>query len=175
MRGFTLIEVIITLAIMAIILPATTLFLLQLLQSQGSVQGEVEMEQTSSLLFSELKSEILEASSVTITASTLNSDVGELVFVDNSGATVTIDLVTIGPVRRLRFQRGADPAVYVTPADIDVIVWRIEAVRRDSDERLTGLQFDFDLALLNPDATPYRSVAFQGETTIALSPQTIEL
>ncbi len=95
--------------------------------------------------------------------------------IDNSGATVAIDLVTIGPVRRLRFQRGADPIVYLTPADIDVVVWRIEAVRRDSDEKLTGLQLDFDLALLNPDATPYRGVSFQGETTIALSPQTIEL
>lgn len=174
-KGFTLIEVIISLGIMVIVLPATTLFLLQLIEEQTEAKGELQMEQTASLLLSELRTEIAEAASINISSSTLGSDNGVLVFVDRAGETVTIDRPTVGAVRRLRLQRGVGAAVYLTSSTMDVETWRIDAARTDDDETLTGLQFSVDFALLNPQETIYRDLTFAGDTTIALSPQTTEL
>src|SRR3989338_3330678 len=173
-KGFTLIELIVALGIMVIVLPTTTLFLLQILQEQTEAQAELQMEQAASLLLSELRTELTEATSINITGSTLGSDSVVLIFVDRYNETVTIDSVADGAVTRLRLQRGTDPAVFLTSDDIDVAAWRIDAARSD-DASLTGLHFHLDLVLINPEATPYRDVTFTGETTIALNPQTQEL
>ncbi len=174
-RGFTLIEVIVSLGIMVIVLPATTIFLLQLLEEQGTAQAELQMEQAASLILSELRTELTSASAVTISASTTGDDNGVLVFVDADGETVTIDRPTVGELRRLRFTRGVDPAVYLTSNDVDVAVWRVEAVREASANALTGIQLAVDFRLLNPAVTVYRQVDFVGQTTVALAPQTDEL
>lgn len=174
-KGFTLIEVIVSLGIMVIVLPATTLFLLQLLEEQGEAQVELQMEQTGSLMLSQLRTELTEALSINTTSSTLGTDNSVLIFVDRTNEVVTIDRPTVGTLRRLRMQRGVDPAVYLTSSDIDVTVWRIDAARRDTDELLTGLQFSLDLSMPNPQTTAYRGITFIGQTTIALSPQTDEL
>lgn len=174
-RGFTLIEVIVSLGIMAIVLPATTIFLLQILEEQGTAQAELQMEQAASLILSELRTELTEASAVTISASTMGDDNGVLVFVDAGGETVTIDRPTVGTLRRLRFTRGAEPAVYLTSSDVDVAVWRIEAARETPTDALTGIQLAVDFRLLNAAANVYRQVDFVGQTTIALAPQTNEL
>lgn len=170
-----MIEVIVSLGIMVIVLPATTLFLLQLLEEQSEAQVELQMEQTGSLILSQLRTEITEASSIKITSSTLGSDSGVLVFVDRNNEVVTIDRPTVGAGRRLRMQRGVDPAIFLTSSDIDVTAWRIDAARTDTDQLLTGLQFHLNLAVLNPQTTAYRGITFIGQTTIALSPQTQEL
>ncbi|MEK7665272.1 MAG: prepilin-type N-terminal cleavage/methylation domain-containing protein [Patescibacteria group bacterium] len=174
-KGFTLIEVILTLGIIVIVLPATTLFLLQLLQEQTSAQAELQMEQTASLILSGLRTEMVEATSVNITNSMLGNDNGVLIFVDGDGKTVIIDRPTVGTVRRLRLQRGADPAVYISSSEIDIVAWRIDATRTDNDQTLTGLRFQLVQAMLNPDVSVYRELTFIGETTIALNPQTNEL
>ncbi len=179
-RGITLIETIIYIGLFTIILPGFVIFLLQLWQTHHLLDERARMEQTSAAVFLELQNSITEADAINVSTSTLANDNGVIKFLDSTGQLVTIDRPTVVTVfsgvnqnvRRLRMQKGSNPAEYLTDPEIDVTQWRIETVR--SSSTLTGLRISFDLAMLNPSADAYRKASFAGDTTLSLSGHTTE-
>ena len=139
------------------------------------------MEQTASLAHYDLARAMTIAQSVSISTSTLDNDAGVLRWRDDTGTLVVIDRPTVvvsfpsgtQNVRRLRYQRGTDAAVYLTDADIDVTAWRVSAVRSTSNT-LTGLRLSLDLAMIAPGDGPFRAAAFAFDTTVTIQSQTIE-
>lgn len=179
-KGITLIETVVYIGLFMVVLPAYVLFLLQVWQTNTSLDERSRMEQTGALVFLELQNGITEAQAINVSTSTLSNDAGVLRFVDSTGQIVTIDRPTVSVtfsgvptnVNRLRMQKGSSPAVYLTDPEINVTEWRIEAVRDGSD--LSGLRFNLDFAMLNPGTGAYRQSAFTGDTTLSLSAPTVE-
>lgn len=178
-RGITLIETVIYIGLFMIILPTFVLFLLQIWQTHISLDARSRMEESAALIFLELQNSIAQAGHITTSTSTLANDNGVIKFTDNTGQLVTIDrpAVTINltgvdqTVHRLRMQKGAAAAVYLTDPEIDVTKWRIDTVKISST--LVGLRFSLSMGMLNPGAA-YRKAAFVETTTLALSANTTE-
>jgi hypothetical protein len=179
-RGITLIETVLYVGLFMIILPGFVIFLLQLWQTHHLLDERARMEQTASATFLELQNSLTESDAINVSTSTFSNDNGILKFLDSAGQLITIDRPTVATVfsgttqnvRRLRMQKGAGTAVYLTDPEIDVTQWRIDPVR--SGSTLTGLRISFDLAMLNPSANAYRKAAFAADTTFSLSGNTIE-
>lgn len=181
-RGLTLIETVIYIGVISFILPAFIVLVLRVWQQQIGFDARLRLEQTSSLIFLELASAITEADAIRVSSSALGTDASSLVFEDQNGTVVTIDLVSTSisfsgtnqTVRRLRLTRGTETPVWLTEPEHDVTQWRVEAVR-DSGNALTGLRFSFDAELINSTGQVFRRASFAGDTTVALSPNTAEL
>lgn len=177
----TLLEVTLYIGLLAIVLPASVIFLLRVREAQENYDARLRMEQTAAIVRSELNTQIAAADSISVSTSTLNAAQSVLRFTDDSGTTIIIDAPTTTyafpggnqSVKRLRMQIGANPAFYLTDPEIDVTEWRVQVVR-NSDNDLTGLRISLDMAMLNAGTDAYRQAEFEGDTTIALSPHTIE-
>ncbi len=181
-RGVTLLETMLYIGIVGIVLPAFSMFVLNIWQQQIGFDARMRLEQTTSLFFLEMTHEITEADSILVSTSTLANDTGVFKFTDENGIAITVDLVTTTiafsgvntTVHRLRIQHtGSDP-VWVTDPEQNVTQWRIEAVRNASSV-LTGLRLSLDAELINKAGKVYRNATFAGDTTISLSPHTTEL
>lgn len=180
-KGFSLIETVLYIGILSIILPALTLFLLNLSLQFRVMDPRVRMEQKASIIHEQIQNELVSAYAINTTASTLGIDDSILVLVDKDGQTVTIDtaddLVSFPGndvvVRRLRYQRGATPAIWLTDADFEIDEWIVYEVR-DSFGTLTGLRFLLGMRLLNNDDV-YRNTEFGSGSTIELQPHTGEI
>jgi hypothetical protein len=179
-KGISLLETVLYIGILMIALPTFILFVMQLWQNYTLLDARSRMEQTAATIFQELEHTITEADSINISGSTLGSDNSLLKFRDGTGQLITIDrpavavtlAETVHSVRRLRMQKGSEAAFFMTDPEIDVTVWRVDAVR--SGSTLTGLKIVYDTAMLNPGAGPYRNSSFGADTTFALSAHTIE-
>ncbi|MFA5946901.1 MAG: hypothetical protein WC813_02650 [Patescibacteria group bacterium] len=179
-KGTTLLETVLYIGIVMIVLPTFVMFLINLWQTYTLLDARSRIEQTASVVFLELQNSLTEADAISISTSTLANDSGVLKFLDATGQLVTIDRPTVAVtlvgapqnVRRLRMQKGTNPATYLTDPEIDVTQWRIEAIRTDAT--LSGLRISYDMAMLNPGIGAYRHSAFSADTTFALSGHTIE-
>ncbi len=181
LHGITLLETVLYIGLMMIILPSMVTFVLQLHGEELLFDARTRMEQTAGMVFSELQIALTASDAVTTSTSTLGANPSTLRFQDASGTTVVIDCPTVAVsfpggtqnVRRLRMQTGAGPAVWLTDGEIDVTTWQVSTVR-DSSGILTGLRISLDTAMVAPTTDALRSATFSGDTTIALSPHTIE-
>lgn len=168
-------------AILAIVLPAFTIFISHIWQQESGRNAQVRLEQTASLLFLELSHSLTEADAILTNTSTLGTDASIFSFKDANGTTVTIDLVptTVAyasgdqTVNRLRLTRGSEAAVWLTEPEHNVATWRVDAVRNDAAV-LTGVNIGFSIQSLNNTNNPYREAAFTATTTFALSPHALE-
>ncbi len=180
-RGFTLIETIIYIGLLAIILPMLSLSLLRLNEQFNLIDPRTRMEQKASLVLSELTNELTNAESIDITNSTFGTDTSVLVFKDDNSQTIILDTEEFTEdfseveqtVRRLRIQRGVDPAVLLSDKDMTVDKWNIQAVRNSSGT-LTGLRINLEFDMLDETGV-YQSASFDATTTIALQSRTTEL
>jgi hypothetical protein len=179
-RGVSFLETVLYIALLAIILPAMVVFLLQIEIEHVTFDARTRMEQTAALSFSELQTTLTAAKAITTSTSTLGVNPSVLRFQDASGTTITIDCPSVSvtlpggtqSVRRLRIQTGNSPAVYLTDSDIDVSNWQVTAVN-NSKGLLTGLRFNVSLIMLGVTQGVYRGANFTSDTTISLSPHTI--
>ncbi len=179
-KGTTLLETILYVGIVMIVLPTFVMFLVNLWQTYTLLDARSRMEQTASVMFLELQNSLTEADAINVSTSTLSNDNGVLKFLDATGQLVTIDRPTVAVtftgapqnVRRLRMQKGANPATYLTDPEIDVTQWRIDVIRTGST--LSGLRISYDMAMLNPGVGAYRHSSFSADTTFALSGHTTE-
>ncbi|MFH1404902.1 MAG: prepilin-type N-terminal cleavage/methylation domain-containing protein [Patescibacteria group bacterium] len=170
-RGITMIEILIYIAILALLLPVIVATMFFVNERQGIYAARAQIEQSAGLLEAQLRHEIVEAKQINSSASYFANDLGSLIFIDADDNTVTID--TSGSPARLRFTRGSDPSFWFTDNNIRVTKWRIERIINTSDE-LTGLKFEFALEPKNSKRV-FDSAKFEGDLTISLSPHTIEL
>lgn len=181
-KGVTLLETVIYIGIIGIVMPSFTMFVLQMWNEQVGFDARMRLEQTTSLVFLEATQEITEADSIRVSTSTLSTDTSVFRFKDENGTDVVLDTTSTTvsfsgvnqTVRRLRMQRGAAAAVWLTDPEQNVTQWRVDAVRNGTNV-LTGIRISFDLELLNKTGKVYRNATFAGDTTIALSPHTTEL
>lgn len=180
-RGITLLETVLYIGMFMVALPTMVGFVLQLSRHDLQFDARVRMEQTASLVLSEIQNTVTSADAVRTSLSTLGTNPSLLTLTNSTGQTVVIDCPTTTAetsggetvdIRRLRLQIGVEPAVWLTDSDIDVTTWRISPVR-DSANALTGLRLEFDTAMLAANDSS-RSTAFTGDTTISLSPHTVE-
>lgn len=180
-KGITLIETVLYVGLLAITLPFMVQFLLRTQSEHQLFDARMRMEQSAALLLDQLTYDLTKADNISVSTSTLNSATSTFKFHDDSGTLITIDCPTVNTtfesgsqnVRRLRYQSGANAAIYLTDNNLDVTQWRIVAVR-DSSNILTGIRVSFDVAMLAPDGSPYRNAAFAANTTISLQPHTVE-
>lgn len=180
-KGFSLVETVVYIGLLAIILPFIFGFFISLTEQSNSIDPRVRMQQKASVLFSLMNYEITSSESIDITNSTLETDTSTFIFVDDNGDTVTIDSPqevidftgNSQTVQRIRLQRGVSSAVYLTDEDINVTKWNIQPVR-DSGGILSGMNIEMTFRMLEPTGV-YRGTSFDSETTISLQPQTAEL
>lgn len=180
-RGITLLETVLYIGLMMIVLPMMVTFILRLHERQTLFDARTRMEQTAAVVLHELQTTLTAADAVTVSTSTLSVNPSVLHLTDGNGALVVIDAPTVSTefvggtqnVLRLRMQTGTNPAVWLTDSDIDVAQWHVTTLR-DSASVLTGLRINFDMAMIAPAGDVNRSAAFAGDTSIALSPHTIE-
>ncbi len=180
MRGLTLIETVIYLAIVAIIIPVFTVLALQSMEGISGAVAKGHVEDAGLATLGVLQHELTEASSVVVSASTLGSAFSTLVFKDASGTTVTVDAPqntvtrsnTQISIRRLCLQKGTE-TVWLTDRDVEVVAWQVDAVR-NSAAALTGIRISWTMRPVNPASDAYRQGAFSSTTTFDLFPQTVE-
>lgn len=181
-KGVTLLETTLYIGIIGVMLPAFTVFVLHMWEAQTGFDARMRIEQTASLIFLEATHSITEADAIRVSTSTFGTDTGVFRFTDKNSTEVIIDVASTTvsfagvnqTVRRLRMQRGASAAVWLTDPEEDVTQWRIDPVRNATNV-LTGIRISFDAELLNKTGKVYRNATFAGDTTIALSPHTTEL
>lgn len=180
-RGITLLETVLYIGMLMVALPTMVSFVLQISQQELLFDARTRMEQTAGLVLSELQNTVVAADAVRTSTSTLGVNPSTLRLTDGNGNAVVVDCPTVAVtmpggnthnVRRLRMQTGVSPAVWLTDGEIDVTKWQVSTVR-DSANTLTGLRIEFDTAMIAPSATQ-RNATFTGDTTISLSPHTIE-
>ncbi|GEM_PF-1590244 len=179
--GLTLIEMLIYIGLIVIILPALGVIMVQLTQrvSLTDVRGRVTA--LSHVLFSQYATDFTQARAIAVSQSTLGVNGSVLKFTDSTGTLVTIDRVSTSvsftggaqTVRRLRMQRGAAAAFWLTDRDLDTRSFIVSVVR-DTTGKLTGLRVHQDIALLGAANGPYQNATFVADTTFALEPQTTE-
>ncbi len=181
-KGITLIETLVYIALLVVILPPLVMSLIQVTREVNLLDIRNRINTTSSLVLSQLSTDLTQASQIKVSLSTLGSSPSTLVFLDAAGQTITIDRPTVTvslpggdqTIRRLRMARGASPAFYLTDPDLDVVSWKVDAVR-NSTTVLTGLRFHIDVSTLNQSvADPYQNARFVSDTSIDLQPQTTE-
>lgn len=181
LRGFSLIETILYIGLLAVLMPTFVIVTLGYIQKSDMVNPRIRMEEKAATLFSELHSQLTQAQSIVVTASSLGSDDSSFVFVDANGTTVTMSRVTgtitfVGgdqDVERLAWTT-ASGSEWITDADMSVDAWNVSVVR-DADGTLTGVNFLITVSVLNPDGSPFRDISLSSDTTVQLQPYIVEL
>lgn len=181
LRGFSLIETVLYIGLLAVLMPTFVIVTLGYIQKSDIVNPRIRMEENAATLFSELHSQLTQAQSIVVTVSSLGSDDSSFVFVDVNGATVTMSRVTdtvtfVGgdqDVERLAWIT-ASGSEWITDADMSVDAWNVSVVR-DEDGILTGVNFLITVSVLNPDGSPFRDISFSSDTTVQLQPYIVEL
>ena len=180
-RGFSLIETVLYIGLLAILVPSFILITLGYLEKSETVDPRIRMEEKAAMILSEFQQELTQATSVDVTNSSFGSDSSSFVFIDSDGVSVTVervnDTVTFvgGDQQVSRLQRQTLVSTdWITDRDMEVEVWNVDVVRNDEGV-LTGVNVGISLRMLNPDGSPYRSFDFTTDTTISLQPFTTEL
>ena len=180
-KGFSLVETIIYIGILAVVLPAMVLLLIGMTEQTQLIDTRARIEQRAATLQTEIARSLVSATAVDVTQSVFGSPEGKLVYINDAGETITISnkstdvFFSNGPktIQRISYIRGANEEVWLTDPDMNVTSLQFDAVR-DSSMTLTGINLDFSIELSNPDSV-YRSANFSASSTTALQGQTIEL
>ncbi|TAL50701.1 hypothetical protein EPN81_02110 [Patescibacteria group bacterium] len=180
-KGFSLIETVLYIGLLAILVPSFTFVTLGYLEKSESIGLRIRMEERVAIILSEFQQELGQAQAIDITNSSLGSNDSSMVLIDSSGTPVTFglaqDTVTFVGGDQLinRLQRHTDLTDdWMTDADMSVEIWRVDAVRNDEGV-LTGLNLLITVRMLNPDGSPYRESELTTDTTFSLQSPTTEL
>jgi len=181
-KGLTLIETILAVAILVIVLPVLILSLIRLNKESAYFNVRQRIDNSLSLILSDLSTELTSAQSVKVSTSTWGINPSIFSFVDKNGAMVTIDCPTATIplsggdqiIHRLRLQRGAGETVWLTDFDIDVTNWTAQVVR-DSSSDLTGIRLQITLAMANKNNLAFQNADSIIDFTIAVPSSVQEL
>lgn len=180
-KGFSLVETVLYIGLLAVLLPSFVTVTLGFVQKSDAVDPVIRMESKAALIISELQHELTRAQSIDVTGSVLGTDDSSFVFVDEDGESVTLQRVAdtvsfVGgdqQVERLVWQT-ISASQWMSDADMEVETWNVAAVR-DGDGVLTGVNVLLTLRVLNTDGSPFRELAFTTQTTIYVRPYTTEI
>lgn len=152
-KGFTLLELIIYIAILSIIMVVVISFTWRIMKNTQSVENASEVVQTMRLVFNKFNQTIRQADEIVIESSTLNSNPGVLVVTDGvSGDQIIFDtyLKTIQKggndleIRTLRVTSGSNPAIDLTSEKVKVTNLVFRNLVREKEPANINLQLTLE-------------------------------
>lgn len=163
-KGLTLIETVLAVMVLVIVLPVLVMSLIRLSKESAYFSLRQRLDNSLSLVLSDLTTELASAEAVGISLATLGVNPSAFSFVDRNGLTVIIDCptdtITLPGgdkiIHRLRLRRGENETVWLTDSDIDISNWIVQAVR-DSGGILTGLRIQVAFSMKNKNSLPYQN------------------
>lgn len=167
--------------ILAIILPGLIILLISVAQRVARADARIRISQTITSLQTQLNHNLIEATSINSSASSFGINPSTLRFTNQNGELITLNRQTTTvifgstqqTVNRLQWQRGVAAPVWITDPNLNVFLFRIDAVR-DGTNILRGLRLNIGIELINASITPERAATWSSSTTISLSPSTTE-
>lgn len=173
--GFTLLETVIYIAIVAIILPALALFIINVVGRQEQLAERIQISQTTALVVDELRYEVQEAQYVSITGSTFGVNPSSLRFTDRNGVVNTVTAVNSTytadgkshTVKRLQLTQGAVTS-FMTGNEVTVDTFTVNYVRNSAGD-LSGLNIDLVVKPLATATTAQSALTLTLSTTIWLN------
>jgi len=160
--GFTLIEIVIYVAIMGLVLSALIMFFLTIGNNRDKAYSASEVEANAKITLNEISSLIRQARSFDDNNSVYNNDQGVLVlFLDEAKTQVaSIDLLN----GRVRIQTGFEPAWFVSSPAV--------SFSRLNFSKLSDQQISLDMSLafgpLGAEITPEKTYKQNLTTTISI-------
>lgn len=180
-QGFSLIETVLYIGLLAIVLSVFASALLRMTLQYQSIDPRVRMEQRAAIVFDQLSYDVSDAASIDTTNSSLGSHPSRLEIVNDAGQSIRVEVVEdtvafVGgdeSVDRLRYRVGSDDVVWMTDPDMEVTEWVVEAVR-DSAGTLTGLNIHLSIEMREATGV-YRGTSFEEDLTLSLQAPTTEI
>lgn len=175
--GFTLVEVLVCLALVAVLLVAGTDLLWQMVSARLRSAATLEVQQNAGIALARIAVEIRGAHGLVQGSgqSVFGSHPGQLtldypgvendVVVDTAPAVVTVAGQTV-TIRKLRVSRGGGPALALTSDRVDVadfVVWNLTRVNTPQTVRIA-----LTIAAVNPGHDPNRRATSTLETSVTL-------
>lgn len=150
-KAFTLIETLIYIAILALVLPAISLFMVNTISRQHQITARIDIEENSAMILDELRYELQHAQSIQISTSTFNTTSSVLRFTDRAGIATSILVVNdtyTGEgqsriIRRLQSTRSG-VTQWLTDNNVAISSFFINPVR-DTSGDLTGINMSITL------------------------------
>ena len=178
-KGFTLIELVLYMALIAILMPMIVLMLLQVYKNQQHVYTRTEIENTAAVVLADIEYEITHASKIISSTSTFDSDQSVLVFRNSDNqlqryeyATDNIELSgTLYNIGRLRLFDGLDR--WITSENLAITKFRVEPARND-DSDLTGLNIQIEISPLSTETTIDQANILELSTSIYVPVHIVE-
>jgi len=150
-KGVSLIEVVVYIAVFAILVPTITIFYLTIRQNTAQTIDIQTVDNATAIAMNQLETEIKSASKIVATQSILEQDAGKIVFKDNSGSTISFayleELVNINGSEHIigRIARIENAKTqWLTSATVDVNQFKIRLIQ-DSTGLMTSLNIDLSV------------------------------
>jgi len=150
-KGVSLIEVVVYIAVFAILVPTITIFYLTIRQNTAQTIHIQTVDNATAIAMNQLETEIKSASKIVATQSILEQDAGKIVFKDNSGSTISFtyleELVNINGSEHIigRIARIENAKTqWLTSATVDVNQFKIRLIQ-DSTGLMTSLNIDLSV------------------------------
>jgi len=172
-KAFTLIELIIYIAILATVLVSTVGILWNVIGGSVRVSSSTEISYSARLVLDNITRAGRGASDVLTGSSTFGSHPGVLVF-GSAGGDITFDTttknITVGgqsvTIRKLRMKTGAGEPIDLTSDKVDVTNFIVKNRTRGTEPK--NVKVEVTLASVNPGQDPARNKTLSFETAISI-------
>lgn len=172
-KAFTLIELILYIAILAIVLVSTIGILWNVIGGSVRVSSSTELSYSARLILDNITRTGRGANDVLIASSTFDSHPGVLVF-ENPGGNITFDTavknITVGgqslTIRKLRMKTGAGSPIDLTSDKVDVTNFVVKNRTRGMEPK--NAKVEVTLAFVNPGQDPARNKILSFETAVSI-------
>lgn len=167
-RGFTLIETMLYIVIVAMVLGAISIFLLQVLGAREKTRVISEVVASGSFIQERLFEAVRHASAVRVAESTFGTDPGVLsLTMVNSARSPTVFSLTADDGQFQLSETGA-PAVAITPANVQVTNLVFTNLTTPSDVGIIQVQFTLSVSSASGNRTFAYDQAFQTTLRVPL-------
>jgi len=172
-KAFTLVELIIYIAILAIVLVSTIGFLWNVIGGSVRVSTSAELMYNSRLVLYKITRSGRGANDVLTANSTFGSHPGVLVFGYTSG-DITFDTatksITVGGqsvmIRKLRMKTGSSSPIDLTSDKVDVTNFVVKNRTKGTEPK--NVKIEVTLAFVNPGQDPARNQTLSFETAVSI-------
>lgn len=172
-KAFTLIELIIYIAIIAIVFVSTVGILWNVIGGSVRVNSSTEIAYSARLVLDNITRSCRNANDILIASSTFDSHPGVLVF-GNLEGDVTFDTatknITVGgqslTIRKLRMKTGAGSPIDLTSDKVDVTNFVVKNRTRGTEPK--NVKVEVALAFVNPGQDPARNRTLSFETAVSI-------
>lgn len=133
-RGFTLIETLLYLALLAMVLPTVSLFIVHAARAQNTIAGRNAIEENATMVLEDMRYELQHAPSIQVSTSSFNTPTSRIRFIDRTGTANTIERTT---------------DTYTANGE-SRIIYRVQNMRGTATEWLTSNTITVSSLVMNP-------------------------